>query len=213
DFPAALAASQEAIHASRDPLYLLVVHGAHCQNVVLNGRVDPDFEDIVNRARSLGIELLANWLGGSLGVGRIIEGRMGEGMKLIEESSRRSLDNGDHYTHMVLDWIKGRIYLSMATGERPPTAFLMKILAFVIRSLPFAARKAETLLEKSAGFFGEIEAHGTRAQVLLGLAKLHQARNRHEKARACLVEAEKLFEQVGAEMFLQRTRAELAALR
>ena len=78
--------------------------------------------------------------------------------------------------------------------------------------LPFAARRAETLLGKAAQFYGENGAYGFRAQVLLDLATLHRAKKRKAKTLACLTEAEPLFEKAGAEVFLQQTRDLLAAL-
>ncbi|MCH7479171.1 MAG: hypothetical protein IIA14_13860, partial [SAR324 cluster bacterium] len=212
DFPAALASSQKAIQVSKDPLYLLVSKMALGLNSILNGRFDPRFEDVVNHFNRLGMELFINWMGGFLGLGRILEGRMGEGMKLIEEASRRSLENGDQSTHILNEMIKGKVYLNMATGEPPPIAVMLKNLGFLLRHLPFAARRAETLLGKVAEFYGEVEAHGWRAQVLLDLGLLHKAKKRREKARECLAEAEGLFEQVGAEVFLRQTREALAAL-
>ncbi len=76
-----------------------------------------------------------------------------------------------------------------------------------------ARRKGvKTLLGKAATFYGEKEAHGNRAQVLLNLGLLHKAKQRPEKARECLTEAEGLFERMGAEVFLKQTRETLAAL-
>ena len=75
-----------------------------------------------------------------------------------------------------------------------------------------SARRAETLLGRSAEYFAEVEAHGFRAQALLGLGLLHKAKKRGEKAKKCLAEAEGLFEQMGAEVFLRQTRETLAEL-
>ena len=75
-----------------------------------------------------------------------------------------------------------------------------------------SARRAEILLARSAEFFGEVEAHGLRAQALLDLGLLHKAKKRREKAKECLAEAEGLFERMGAEVFLRQTRETLAEL-
>ncbi len=136
---------------------------------------------------------------------------MGEGMKLIEEASRKSLANGDQTGQVLNEMIKGKVYLNMATGDPPPSVML-KNIGFLLRHLPFAARRAETLLGKAAEFYGEVEAHGFRAQALLDLGLLHKAKKRPEKARECLAEAEGLFERMGAEVFLQQTRELLAEL-
>ncbi len=100
----------------------------------------------------------------------------------------------------------------MATGKPPPPALMLKNLGFLLLHLPFAARRAETLLGRAAEHFGEVEAHGLRAQALLGLGLLHKAKKRRDKAKECLAEAEGLFERMGAEEFLRQTRETLAEL-
>ncbi len=212
DFPAAMAASEKAIQVSKDPLYLLVGQAAHGINCTLNGQVDPMFGEAISRFRNQGIEWLVNWLGGFQGVGRIIEGRMGAGMKLIDEASRNSLVNGDSFLHHLNESLKGKVYLNLATGDPPPPAVMLKNLGFLLLHLPFAARRAETLLARAAEFFGEVEAHGLRAQALLDLGLLHKAKKRRAKAKECLAEAEGLFERMGAEVFLRQTRETLAEL-
>ncbi len=137
---------------------------------------------------------------------------MGAGMKMIEEASRNSLVNGDRFFHHVNEMLKGKVYLNMATGDPPPPAVMLKNLGFVLLHLPFAARRAETLLARAAEFFGEVEAHGLRAQALLDLGLLHKAKKRREKATECLAEAEGLFERMGAQVFLRQTRETLEEL-
>ncbi len=212
DFPGAIAASKQAIQVSRDPFYLLLGQATHGISCTLNGQVDPMFGEVVSRLRNQGLELSLSWAGGFHGLGRIIEGRMGEGMKMIEEASRNSLVSGNRFFHHVNEMLKGNVYLKIATGEPPPPALLLKNLGFLLRHLPFAARRAETLLGGAAEYFAEVEAHGFRAQALLGLGLLHKAKKRRGKANECLAEAEGLFERMGAEVFLRQTRETLAEL-
>ncbi len=89
---------------------------------------------------------------------------------------------------------------------------MLKNLPFLLPHLPFAARRAETILSGVAHHFGQGGAFGYRAQALLDLGPLHKAKKRNGQSRACLSEAEGLFERAGAEVFLKRTREALAAL-
>jgi predicted ATPase len=212
DFPSAMAYSEKGLHALKDPFYLMHARAIHGMKCVFNGRVDSMLEEAVHLARSQGSTFLVNWWGAFLGLGRIMGGRMAEGMKLIEEAARESLENEDTAIQQLNELIKGKVYLQMVIGTRPPPTVMLKNLGFLLTHLPFAARRAATLLGNAAHFYGENGAYGFRAQVLLDLAKLHPAKKRKEKALACLTEAEPLFEKAGAEVFLQQTRDLLAAL-
>jgi len=212
DFPASMASSEKGLYALKDPFYLMHARAIHGIKCVFNGMVDPMLEEAVHLARSQGSNFLVHWWGGFLGLGRIMEGRMAEGMQLIEEAARTSLANADPAIHQLNELIKGKIYLQMVIGPPPPLTVMLKNLGFLLTHLPFAARRAETLLGNAAQFYGENGAYGFRAQVLLDLGLLHRAKKRKEKALACLTEAELLFEKAGAEVFLQQTRDLLAAL-
>ena len=214
DLEKALEKSQQAISVAKDPYQILYAQSVHGMYQVFNGSKPSDiFEDSVIRARNLGFDMFANWLGGALGLGWIIEGRMAEGIKLIEECSRKSLDYGHQLFHQVNEWFKGKIYLQLVIGEEtPPLAVILKNLGFLIKHLPFAARRADTLLGNAARYFEGIGAYGWHAQALLDLGLLHKAKKRKAKAIACLEEAEPLFVKAGADVFLRQTRDLLAEL-
>ena len=109
--------------------------------------------------------------------------------------------------------LKGKVYLQMVIGAPLSPVVMLKKLFFLLTHRPFAARRAESLLARSAQFYREKGAYGLRARALLDLARLHKAKKRKAKAIACLEEAEPLFEKTGAEVFLQQTREMLAELR
>ncbi len=139
---------------------------------------------------------------------------MAAGMKLIEECSSKSLRNGDTSIHQLSQLIKGKVYLQFVIGEeKPPLPVVLKNIGFLLTHLPFAARRAEKLLEDGARYFEENGFYGWHAQALLDLGLLHKAKKRKAKAIACLEEAEPLFVKAGAEVFLQQTRDLLAELR
>jgi class 3 adenylate cyclase/tetratricopeptide (TPR) repeat protein len=209
----AMSSSAKGIGVTKDPMYLLWARGVHGINCLLNGSVAPELELAVNQSCRVGAELTTNLWGGLLGLGRIIQGRMAEGMKMIEEGSRKSLENGDLWTHHLLEYVKGKVYLQMAIGDPPPPVVMVKNLGFLVRHRPFAARRAETLIGQTAAFHWEKGSRGHLAQGLLDLASLHKAKRRKAKVIACLEEAEVLFEQVGADAFQQQIRELLAELR
>lgn len=212
DFDAAMRTSEKAVYDLKDPFYLLHARAIHGVKCVLNGNLNPMLEEAIDVSRIQGNEFLVNWWGGFLGLGRVIQGRMSEGMKMIEKCSQRSLENEDINVQRLGEVIKGKIYLKMAIGPPPPIAVMLKNLVFLLTHLPFAPRRAEVLLENAARFYGETGAYGFRAQILLDLGLLHRAKKRKQKAIACLTEAESLFDQAGAEVFLSQTRLLLGEL-
>jgi hypothetical protein len=89
---------------------------------------------------------------------------------------------------------------------------LLKNLGFLIRTVPFAYRKAEEHLNNALNEARSFGFKGIQGQVCLDLGRLHKAKKRKDKAREYLFNALECFELSQSETWLQQTREELNSL-
>lgn len=209
DLPAALVAAGKAESASKDPFYSQL--GTYSSGItkVLNGISDLALTQLLPSFRKEN-EFLLHSTTGFVGVRLIIDGRMAEGMKLIDQSIQWFEEVRDVQTAEFVKFVKGKVYLNIATGPKPPLGVMLRNAAFILRHAPVAGKRAEHLFSSAATHFGAIGATGRRAQALLDLGTLYRHQRRKSEARQCLKEAVEIFERVGATAFLQQARHGLA---
>jgi tetratricopeptide (TPR) repeat protein len=108
----------------------------------------------------------------------------------------------------------GMVYskFTQAIGEKKDFSFIAKNFGFLIKTLPFAHKKAEEHLNIAIKTAGEIGAKSLLGQSYLELGKLHKAKKKAEKARKCIANAIEVFEHCEAEPFLKQAQDALASL-
>ena len=93
-----------------------------------------------------------------------------------------------------------------------PAAVLARNFGFLIKTVPFASRKAEYHLNRSMKTAEEIGNKPILATACLDLGLLHKAKGRIEEARDFIAKSIQIFEQTGAETNLQQAQKILATL-
>jgi tetratricopeptide (TPR) repeat protein len=76
----------------------------------------------------------------------------------------------------------------------------------LIRTIPFAARRAESHLNKAAEVARAIGAKGVLGQAYLDLGKLRKRLGKPDEAKKFITDAISLFETCGADSFLRQAR-------
>jgi len=143
----------------------------------------------------------------------INKGKFGKGMSMLLDARKISLRNEWKCNHAMTEYILGKVHLGMALGEaKVNLSTMLKNLGFLLKTIPFAARRAELHLNKAIEVAQEIGANGILASAHLDLGNLHKAKGRKERAKDHLIEAVKLFEQCEAEIFLKQAKEALASL-
>jgi class 3 adenylate cyclase/tetratricopeptide (TPR) repeat protein len=143
----------------------------------------------------------------------IAQGRMSQGLELLEQCRRTCLENERRYFYAVSEYCLGKLYLQIAQGEGDLTlSTAVRNIGFLAKNVPFAARKSEDHFNKVIEVAGEIGAKGIFARAYLDLGLLHRAKKRREKARECISKAIEYFELCEAETFLKQAREELESL-
>lgn len=171
------------------------------------------FEEISSYAHEHGCEAFEVWSNIFLGAIYVAQGHMSRGLTMIEEERDRSEENGVKYYIITAEFILGRIYKQIAEGAGPVSpSMVAKNIGFLLKNVPFAAKKAENHFQKAIDLAQEIGARGFLGQVNLELGLLHKIKGRTDEARKYISDAIKLFEECEADVFLKQARVELAAL-
>jgi uncharacterized protein HemY len=97
-------------------------------------------------------------------------------------------------------------------GTRIPLRTLLRNLGFLLRSRPFAARKARHHLEEAIRIARSAGVPAVLARCLMNLGILEHVQKRPEDAARHLEEARQIAESVDLQVLLDKIRAALAAL-
>jgi class 3 adenylate cyclase/tetratricopeptide (TPR) repeat protein len=212
DFKSALQWYQRT-QVSADPLYYhagrMMEGGCH----LLCGEIQKAFEILdatLHAGRGLGLEWFDTMVKIFLGVATIAKGSMNKGLKMLEECVQTCVRNRRRFFHAYSEYILGNVYLQIVQGEGDlGFSTLVKNIGFLMKNVPFAAKKAENHLNKAIEVAEEIGANGILGQAHLDLGRLHQAKKRKNRARECMAKAIEHFELCEAETFLTQAKVAL----
>jgi len=216
DFPSAIESCQKAVDISTDPCY----SKNHSLALGMSHAMAGNFQEAHDLLQEVGMffeEVGANWgvtLGQpSLGAALIATGRMNEGLALLQQTRQTHLDNKRKYFYATSEYVLGSVHLLIVLGEGEMSlSTMLRNLSFLMRTVPFASKKAERHFNKAIEVAEEIGAKGLLATAYRDLGKLHNAKKRKDKARECMSKAIELFEQCEAETFLEQAKKELESL-
>lgn len=118
------------------------------------------------------------------------------------------------YRYAIGNQLVGRVYSKIVQGggEKKDVSFYIKNIGFLVKTLPFAHKKAEEYLNVAIETAGKIGAKSVLGQAYLELGKLNKAKGKTDKARECLTNALDAFEKCEADVFLKQAREALASL-
>ena len=131
----------------------------------------------------------------------------------IEEIPPSTDSARKHVTVPRSELILGKVFLQMVEGAQGTNlSTLAKNVGFLIKNVPFASKKAEDHFDKAIETANEIGANGTLGEAKLDLGLLHKAKGRTKKAKDCISESIKIFEQCEAHPYLKQAKEALASL-
>ncbi len=68
---------------------------------------------------------------------------MQQGLNLLENAQNIVITNQRRCWYAVSEHIFGEIYAQIATGPKPSLSIIAKNIGFLVKNVPFAAKKAE----------------------------------------------------------------------
>jgi len=141
------------------------------------------------------------------GIVMVINGSFKEGMSMIEDVTTEYQNSRLMYRYAVCNHILGQIYAQLARGEgKKGFSLIAKNIGFLIKTVPFAYRKAETHFCKAIETAEEIGAKGVLGQAYFDLGLLYESKGKNRESTNCLSRAIGIFEECGADIFLSKAR-------
>jgi tetratricopeptide (TPR) repeat protein len=207
---------KKAIHIAADPFYKEYERTFLAGFFALNGQMDDARQacrQIFEFHEHFGVELGEAATLGFAGVAQIAEGQMDAGLSLMK-AGRRALREGEAISSYCLcEYVMGKMYLQM-TAKTEPLNFLTlaKNIGFIIKNLPFAAQKAEEHLTKAIECAEKIGAKSVSGPAYFDLGLFYRSKKKDDRAKECISEAVKIFEECEAEVYLKQANEALDSL-
>jgi predicted ATPase/class 3 adenylate cyclase len=217
DFPSAIDFFEKCIQVSPDPT------ASHAAKTMLGGcylsvgqlkEAQSTLQEVIEYSEKFGYEMTGSISQAGKGIVLIAQGDLKQGISLYENVMRVFFENKSLWRFAYGNYSMGRVYSKIAQGggEKKDFSFLMKNIGFLIKTLPFAHKKAEEHFNIAIKTAGEIGAKSVLGQAYLELGKLHKAKGKTDKARECISHAIDAFEKCEADVFLKQAREALAVL-
>jgi class 3 adenylate cyclase/tetratricopeptide (TPR) repeat protein len=216
DFSSAIECYRKAIQLSRDPYYTEIPRLTLGMSYFSNGLYQEAkcaLQQVLDYSGKLGCENLGTPAKAFLGFLSIVEGQMSQGAKAVEEAEIVWKENQSRQRLAITAYIWGKLYLQIAEGRGGGDfSTLVRNVGFLIRSVPFAAKKAEEHFNRAIEIAREIGAKGPLGRAYLDLGLLHRAKGKKDEARECIRLAIQVFEECEAEVFLKQAMEALQSL-
>jgi tetratricopeptide (TPR) repeat protein len=216
DIAAAIDCFRNAVKLAEDPMFYYLPSLSLATCYVSNGQfqeAEDLLKDFVLYSQQFGNEQWGQLASAYLGVVLFAKGHMAKGLKTIQQAQKSFIENQRKGSYAFSDNLLGKIYLQLVERSKPvPAAVLAKNFGFLIKTVPFASRKAEYHLNRSMKTAEEIGNKAILVTACLDLGLLHKAKGRIKEARDCISKSIQIFEQAGAETNLQQAKKILATL-
>ncbi len=218
DFLAAIEFCRKSIQVSPSPATSYAakfVLGLCCLSAGQVEEAQSTLEEVIEHSEKSGYEHLGTASQAAKGIVLIAKGDLKHGIGLYENAMRVWLERKSLYRYAAGSCLMGMVYskISRGDGEKKGFSFLAKNIGFLMRTYPFAHKKAEENLNIAIETAGEIGAKSVLGQAYLELGRLHKARGRTEKARECITNAIEAFEECDADVFLNQAQEALASMK
>jgi len=216
DFISAIEYAQKAAHFALEPIILIGAKTILGISLVANGQ-HFEAENVLKEAEIIakdsGYEYANEGMRLISGLIMVTKGNLGQGIGMMEEITQTFLKDESRWRYTFSNHVLGQVYLQMVQGEGEKSfSFVAKNIGFLIKTIPFAHRKAEGHLTKAIDMAKKIGAKSLLGQAYLDMGRLRQAKGRTGEARKYMSEAVCIFEQCEADAFLKQAREALAAL-
>jgi tetratricopeptide (TPR) repeat protein len=214
DFTPAIDCYRKAIEVAADPFY------AHWSRIFLgiaytsNGQfseAEETLRELISYCEQFGCEVIRPYASSFLGVVMIAKGQMSKGLKMIEDERQLSVESERKPVYARLEYLMGKVYLQAVQreGVKGGVSMLAKNIGFILKEVPFAAKKAEDHFKKAIEVSREIGAKSVLGNAYEDLGLLHQAKGRTEQAREYISNAINVYQECDALGYLKEAEEAL----
>jgi class 3 adenylate cyclase/tetratricopeptide (TPR) repeat protein len=217
DSSSAIDCHKTAIEVAADPFY------AHWSRIFLGttyasqgqfNEAEEALQEIVSYCEHFGCEFIRLVAAGFLGAVLVAKGRMSEGFKMMESILQSAVENERKATYSLLEHLMGTVYLQIVQreGAKGGVSMLAKNIGFMLKEVPFAAKKAEDHFSKAIEVSTEIGAKRVLGNAYEDLGLLHHVKGRTEQAKKYISKAINVYQECDALGFLKQAQETLAKI-
>jgi tetratricopeptide (TPR) repeat protein len=217
DFASAIECEEKAVNTALEPQFVMNSKTALGMAYVADGQYQ-EASTILREVNKLIESCGYAWAGEPVqmlsAVVMITEGHIHQGIEMLEVLIESTLKSGGKYRYALMNYQLGRVYIQIAQGGggKKDLSFLARNIGFLIKTFPFAHKKAEDHLTKAIQTTKEIGAKGLLAQAYLDRGRLRLSKGKTDEARKYITDAIQLFEECEADVFLKQAKEALASL-
>ncbi|UCF90767.1 MAG: AAA family ATPase [Desulfobacterales bacterium] len=187
-----------AVHVSVDPWYSLFPKLALAYGLIVSGKVSETqsyIDEILGFSREFGAEFVGRPALFFRGIVLLHQGRINQGLKLLEEGCRRWLENGSKLRYAVCGAMLAAVYADLAHKARARQQSQLALLA---------DNKAHTYFRDAIASARQIGARATLGQAYRDWGRLYQQKGETDKAAECFTQADTYFRMCGSAARLER---------
>jgi class 3 adenylate cyclase/tetratricopeptide (TPR) repeat protein len=216
DYPSVIEACGKGVQTAQDALYAQMARCFLGIGYLLNGQfreAEGTLQEIAAFSRDFGCVILGTAVHGLLGFVFIEKGKMGHGLKMIEETLESCSSSHRKYWNATFEHYLGQIYLKIldkSTAVKLTT--MAKNVGFILKNVPSAEKKALEHFTRAMDIAEGVGAKGIQGEVFLDLGRLHMAKGRRNQTRDCYSQAIEIFERHDLNANLRKAREESASL-
>jgi tetratricopeptide (TPR) repeat protein len=216
DFTSAIKSFQQALEVAVDPFYRQWASfwcGYHYLETFQVQEAEKALNEVIAFDERFGSKQLGTPGRSVLGAILVSKGSLARGLAMMEEAKSTWIKSNRKFTVAMSDYNFGKIYAQLAGGAQKVTfSMVAKNIGFLIKNVPFAAKKAENCFLSAIRQFEDMGATGWIGRASLDLGRFHKSKKRKEQGRKYINEAIALFEECEADCFLKQAKDELASL-
>jgi tetratricopeptide (TPR) repeat protein len=215
DISASLRSAEKSIEASEDPSY---IHFGRCSMGIASlfagdfVKVEEVLKPVVYYTKKGGCHVFLSWACLFLGPALIGQGRMSEGLKVLEEANEMIHESEKRVCEPVYEYALGKVFSLIATGPKPSLSVMAKNIGFLAKNVPFASRKAMEHLSRAIEVSKSLGMNSVLCQGYMDLGLFHKWKNENEQAKECLKAAIEILEKSGPSPNLEQAKEALASL-
>jgi tetratricopeptide (TPR) repeat protein len=215
DAESALLYAKQAVETGSDPYYVQSPKITLGSNYFLCGQyqeAEDTLQSVIDFSEKYDLGQLTIYANLFLAPVLIATGRMKQGLRILETVKKNSIKNQQKFCYIQSEYILGKIYSQIATGPKPALSTMAKNIGFLFKNVPLAVKKAEAQFTKTIELSKEIGTKGLLGSAYLDLGLFYQTRKKINRARECLSEAIKIFEEIEADGYLKQAKKALDSL-
>jgi tetratricopeptide (TPR) repeat protein len=215
DIPGCLKSGEKCIEASDDPTY--VQFGRLSLGLAFLssgdfGQAERISKPLVDFCEKGGSNVFLAWAFLSIGPALIAQGRMNEGMKLLEEANEMIHEGKQKAFEPYYEYTLGKVFSLIASGPKPSFSIMTKNIRFLAKNVPFASTKAVEHFSKAIEMSRLIGQRAILCLAYIDLGLFHKLKKENEQAKECLKAAIEILEKSGPSPNLEQAREALASI-